>query len=188
MVGTPGFLAPELKNATDDATVSFPASVTSRNSWMPSGWSGKVDTYSFGVTLQLVLLGEDGGRHAEIRGKGPMILPLHSSDEENREMLRELHTSGRLSVHAHALLVEHLLCTDPRKRSLLEDPEVSGHAFFLEALNCESLTELMTRSPPPRRWSSTISGIWNTTDDNSWPEYLPRRWSTRSVLDTTFET
>merc|ERR1712194_19786 len=76
MVGTPGFFAPELKEISPEisygtgfgsvtATCTFG---TPRNTWVAPGWTGKVDTYSFGVTLQLVLLGEDAGRKAEIRG------------------------------------------------------------------------------------------------------------------------
>merc|ERR1712137_1043872 len=105
----------------------------------------KQDAYSFGVSLQLTLLGEDGARKSNIPGKGNMLLPLIMNEEENRGVLDVLCEAGRLSEAAHDLLVEHLLPYQPANRSALSDEKVVQHRFFLEALECKSLEEALMR-------------------------------------------
>jgi len=103
----------------------------------------KVDTYAFGVTLQLCLLGEDGGRRRDVPKKGPMLLPLHISEEENGEILASLRDNGRLSPHAYDLLVSNLLCRDQHARRLLSDSKVQDHPFFLVELACTDTAECL---------------------------------------------
>lgn len=114
----------------------------------------KMDTYSFGVTLQVTLLGEDGAQKKEVRRKGEMLLPLNHSEEENRELLRKLTTEkGRsppMSEEAYDLLVRHLLPCNPAKRFRLFDPEVVNHPFWLTNLGCEDV-KLCLMGPARRK-------------------------------------
>jgi len=98
----------------------------------------KLDSYSYGVTLQVCLLGEDGAQKKEIRKKGAMMLPMHLSEDENKEMLTTLRDNGRLSPEAYDLLVNKLLPFRPKLRSRLLDG-VDEHPFFLKNLNCNNL-------------------------------------------------
>jgi len=131
MSGTMGFIAPEL--VTRSYSISDQREVF------------KQDAYSFGVTLQLTLLGEDGARKSNIPGKGNMLLPLFMNEVEMRGVLDVLCDAGRLSEAAHHLLVEHLLPYRPADRSALSDEKVLQHRFFLEALECKSLEEALMR-------------------------------------------
>lgn len=47
--------------------------------------------------MQVALLGEDGARRKTVKRKGPMMLPLHLSESENKELLQQLELSQRLS-------------------------------------------------------------------------------------------
>lgn len=133
--GTVGFLAPELSRLnTEDAS-----SIRSGGRKPRKGDPYKCDAYSFGVTLQMTLLGTDGARRKEVRKKGPTMLPLLIDEEENTYMCSQLLESGRLSVAAHDLLVRRLLPFDPNMRSRLVAPEVMQHAFFLETLGCNDI-------------------------------------------------
>lgn len=120
----------------------------------------KFDTYSYGVTLQLCLLGEDAGRRRDIPKKGPMMLPLHVTEQENEELLGNLRDSGRVSPEAFDLLVEHLLCYDVEKRSCLTDPVIQNHEFFLHALECANLEKFLLKkdASPLRRLADRLTG------------------------------
>lgn len=77
------------------------------------------------------------------------MLPLHLTEDENRELLGQLCISGRLSREAYTLLVDRLLPFDPVRRSCLADDEVLNHAFFLHELGCMDLAEHLM----PPGWS-----------------------------------
>jgi len=172
MCGTMGFLPPEVTAAgaamsisdmvhggssspdgsdasgsdASELTVGMPGRPAARLRSKGSGGSRspfKIDTYALGVTMQLTLLGEDGGRKRSVNKKGSMLLPLHITEAENMEMLAQLRENGRLSGEAYDLLVDHLLCFDQRKRKRLSDPRVQGHAFFLRELGCNTLQEFL---------------------------------------------
>merc|ERR1712137_92073 len=132
MSGTRGFIAPELINQSS-SMISDEREVF------------KQDAYSFGVTFQLTLFGEDGARKVTIPGKGPMMLPLYMDEVERRDVLDVLHRVGRLSEAAHNLLVNHLLPYRPADRSALSDESVMRHRFFLDALECKNLEEALIR-------------------------------------------
>jgi serine/threonine protein kinase len=157
MCGTMGFFPPEVLNCdliseSDGATFSNveSGSLADRQR-VPSEGGGydafKLDAYSYGVTLQLTLLGEDGANRKEIRKKGPMMLPFHHSEEENIELLQKLTAEGKLSKEALDLLVDKLLPHYPSKRQRLGAPEVVNHNFFLQNLECKDLKDhLMKKS------------------------------------------
>lgn len=134
MCGTVGFLPPE---------------TTTVNTARPSGTDEekpvdlfKMDAYSFGVTLQVALLGEDGARCKAIRKKGRMMLPLHLTEEENTDLLAQLTTCGRLSQSGFNLLRD-LLRFDPCERSALLS--VVNHPFFQEELHCTDVEEFLVK-------------------------------------------
>lgn len=130
MCGTFGFMAPEVMGSLDpDKTVSLDPF--------------KVDTYAFGVTLQLMLLGERGGEKRDVRDKGAMLLPFHG---DNSEVLDNALAAGHISQDAYALLTEDLLPLDPEARRRLRDKHVREHPFFLKALNCNCLEEVLILS------------------------------------------
>merc|ERR1712129_18501 len=145
MCGTMGFLPPELlcvESSFNNSNEGFcsPGGRRHPGSRISPGWDPfKADAYSFGVTLQVALLGEDGARKKTIRRKGPMMLPLSLSEAENAEILAQLRENGRLSPEAYALLVDRLLPHHPARRSRLTDAEVLNHPFFLQELGCEDL-------------------------------------------------
>merc|ERR1712014_150866 len=87
----------------------------------------KMDAYSYGVTLQVTLLGEDAARRKTVRRKGPMMLPLHLNETENTELLTQLTETGRVSREGFELL-EMLLRFDPSKRASLS--QVVTHPWF----------------------------------------------------------
>merc|ERR1712113_832957 len=156
MCGTMGFLPPELIRGAGGGSFSIMNSHgSSRVSGRGSSSRGassmfdpfKADAYSFGVTLQVALLGEDGAFKKTIRRKGPMMLPLHLSEAENAELLAQLRENGRLSPEAYALLVDRLLPHHPARRSRLTDAEVLNHPFFLQELGCEDLEKHLLPAP-----------------------------------------
>mmetsp|Transcript_5117 Transcript_5117/g.15130 ORF Transcript_5117/g.15130 Transcript_5117/m.15130 type:complete len:192 (+) Transcript_5117:2-577(+) len=164
MCGTAGFLPPEctasgvaaamyglVRSDEEDAeTGSLSASSgVSDSSQRRRASPFKIDTYALGVTLQLTLLGEDGGRKRHVQKKGEMMLPLHHTEEENTAMLTQLKDNGRLSQEAFDLLTEHLLCDDVKRRGLLTDPTVMNHPFFLKELRCSELQERLIPPPAP---------------------------------------
>jgi len=139
MCGTMGFLPPELLSG-ESSFIHGSQGVCSPGGRCNPGWDPfKADAYSFGVTLQVALLGEDGAFKKTIRRKGPMMLPLHLSEAENAELLAQLRENGRLSPEAYALLVDRLLPHHPARRSRLTDVEVLNHPFFLQELGCDDL-------------------------------------------------
>eukprot|EP00930_Biecheleria_cincta_P024395 TRINITY_DN17463_c0_g1_i2.p1 TRINITY_DN17463_c0_g1~~TRINITY_DN17463_c0_g1_i2.p1 ORF type:complete len:1278 (-),score=228.22 TRINITY_DN17463_c0_g1_i2:154-3987(-) len=154
MCGTMGFLSPELSGAGGSIVVSGAGKLMMTSSRISDdGDEGshqtvefnpfKTDAYSFGVTLQVTLLGEDGSHKKTVKRKGPMMLPLHLSESENAEMLAQLRESGRLSQEAEHLLVEKLLPFSQARRSCLTDKEVKNHPFFLKELECHDVEEYL---------------------------------------------
>mmetsp|Transcript_57345 Transcript_57345/g.153607 ORF Transcript_57345/g.153607 Transcript_57345/m.153607 type:complete len:1184 (-) Transcript_57345:33-3584(-) len=161
MCGTMGFLPPELigdlqgssmgsalASGSQQSALSARSSMGGRNSagGQPRFNPFKTDAFSFGVTLQVTLLGEDGARRRIVHRKGPMMLPLHLSEAENAELLGRLRETGRLSPEAHSLLVDKLLPHNPARRSCLTDSEVLNHPFFLKELGCNDLASLLLPS------------------------------------------
>jgi len=143
MCGTMGFLSPELTGV---------GAVLSTASLMSSDASGvdsevfnpfKTDAYSFGVTIQVTLLGEDGARKKTVKRKGPMMLPLHLSETENAELLQQLREAGRLCPEGENLLVEKLLPFSQPRRAELTDPEVKNHPFFCKYLKCKDVEDFL---------------------------------------------
>mmetsp|Transcript_19394 Transcript_19394/g.31520 ORF Transcript_19394/g.31520 Transcript_19394/m.31520 type:complete len:144 (+) Transcript_19394:1-432(+) len=132
-----------------------------------------MDSYSFGITLQLVLLGEYAGQIKDIHRKGLVMLPLAMTESERYDLLRRFTDEGILNADAFALLVDNLLSSSGR-RSCLQDPEVINHPFFLQALGCVNLKSylLSERRPPSpgndrnrNRSRSSSSGKSVLTDD-----------------------
>merc|ERR1712124_44065 len=128
MCGTMGFMPPELSGG-------FLA--TQKQGGIDAY---KLDAYSFGVTLQLCLLGEDGAIRREIRRKGPMMLPLDIDEQENTDLLNRMQQEGRLSSEGNDLLVR-LLKFVPSERASLSDDIIVKHNFFLKELNCGDLAK-----------------------------------------------
>eukprot|EP00927_Polykrikos_kofoidii_P040949 TRINITY_DN34904_c0_g1_i1.p1 TRINITY_DN34904_c0_g1~~TRINITY_DN34904_c0_g1_i1.p1 ORF type:complete len:1299 (+),score=160.39 TRINITY_DN34904_c0_g1_i1:40-3897(+) len=134
MCGTYGYLAPELLSLRyEDSDSQDSETFRSDRSLNPY----KMDAYSFGVTLQVALLGEDGARRKEFNKKGAVMLPLYLSESDNVELLRQLKKIGRLSPQSHSLLVDKLLPHDPALRCMLQD--VNNDDFFLSELGCDDL-------------------------------------------------
>lgn len=175
--GTMGFFPPELLWGSDDdsdrshATASVRVSMANLASRSSSSSTDsrhevksmmKLDTYSYGVTLQLALLGEDGGQKKEVRRKGAMMLPYwQKSERENQEMLLALRSNEKLSDEALRLLLgdeeckkllkeesqtddkprevayKGLLPFNPDRRTTLD--KVVNHPFFCRELDCQDL-------------------------------------------------
>jgi len=135
MSGTLGFIAPELTARPSVGRDNEPTHQRSE--------AFKQDAYSFGVTLQLMLLGEDVARKKYIPGKGPVLLPLHMGEDEMGDILEQLNSAGRLTDSAYSLL-KLLRPPKPEHRSALK--HVIGHDFFREALGCEDLNECLMPS------------------------------------------
>eukprot|EP00435_Cladocopium_sp_Y103_P040439 s721_g11.t1 len=146
MCGTMGFLSPELTGGAGFASLRGEGDSEDEDEDAPEFNPFKTDAYSFGVTLQVALLGEelpgtqippekDGARRKTVKRKGPMMLPLHLSENENAELLSQLKLSQRLSEEAFNLLVEKLLPFAQARRSELKSPEVKNHRFFQTELN-----------------------------------------------------
>jgi hypothetical protein len=139
--GTAGFFPPELSMDHDGcgSEVSLSDGEHRGMRWQRDPF--KMDAYSFGVTLQVTLLGEDAARRRQVRRKGPMMLPLLLNETENTEVLESLRNAGRMSDAAYDLLVNKLLLFDQGQRSRLTDRSVLFHPFFLQALGCEDMEE-----------------------------------------------
>lgn len=145
MCGTLGFLSPELSGA-GLAALRGEGDSEDEDEDAPEFNPFKTDAYSFGVTLQVALLGEDGARRKTVKRKGPMMLLLHLSENENAELLSQLKLSQRLSEEAFNLLVEKLLPFAQARRSELKSPEVKNHRFFQTELNCRNVEEFLLSS------------------------------------------
>jgi serine/threonine protein kinase len=141
--GTMGFFAPELAEATVRQL-----SIQSETAQLRSAFT--LDTYSFGVTLQLTLLGENAGQIRDVRRKGLVMLPsFDRSDRDNIELLGHLRDVNLICQDAYALLVDHLLVISPLHRACLSDSHVQNHMFFLRALGCENLKDHLLSSRQP---------------------------------------
>lgn len=122
--GTRGFMAPEILDGIFE----------DEHGYDPF----KVDSYSFGVTLSLMLLGERGGERREIKNKGAMLLPR----QESTEILLQSILEDSQLIDAHDLLKE-LLYDDPEQRRRLRDPYIKGHPFYIKTLGCQTLEDLL---------------------------------------------
>lgn len=138
VVGTPGFLAPEL--IFGDGDMDGLASLGTGDTVDPF----KTDAYSFGITLEVALLGEsvaefccDGSN--DVTGS---LLPRGGSDEDMAAVLEAAEKDGLLAPEARRLL-GNLLQQRPMNRKALRDPAVRGHDFFCKTLRCQSLEEAL---------------------------------------------
>merc|ERR1712070_351961 len=120
MCGTMGYFPPELMTNDGGGIDSDDEAPTPQRKFKDPF---KMDAYSFGVTLQVTLLGEDGAKKREVRKKGPMMLPLNLDEAENTQLLEKRRDEGRLSEEAFIFLVDLLLPMDPEKRCRLDAPE-----------------------------------------------------------------
>ncbi|CAL1161420.1 unnamed protein product, partial [Cladocopium goreaui] len=127
LAGTPSFWAPELILGVEGPVheVAFDPF--------------KTDAYSFGVTLLLMLLGEDC---ADVQADDDdctwMIPRSWQNDDQRTAELTQQVQRGRLSPEALDLL-EKVMTLRQSKRSRLANPEIRQHDFFLKALNCQDL-------------------------------------------------
>eukprot|EP00913_Durusdinium_trenchii_P015988 g15025.t1 len=96
-------------------------------------FAGLQQPYSFGVTLLLMLLGEDCAEVQADEDDCMWILPRSWPEAQRTEELKKLVQRGRLSQEALDLL-ERLLVLSPSRRSRLADGAVKQHAFFLNTL------------------------------------------------------
>lgn len=145
MCGTAGFFPPELLSDSDDSDEQEGRPRTrSSSSRTPAHQRKfkdpfKMDAYSFGVTLQVTLLGTEGARKVDIRKKGAMMLPFNLSEEENTELLDKCMSDGKLSEDGYDLLVNKLLPMEPDERFELKWLEILNHDFWLKELGCTDL-------------------------------------------------
>lgn len=147
MCGTVGFMPPELGSlgphfSADDDSGS---TVT-----LPRLDPYKMDAYSYGITLQVTMLGEDGARRKTVKRKGPMMLPLHLTEAENSALLAQLRDNGRLSDAALNLL-ECLLRHDPNTRKSLVEVKHAHADFFVNELFCKGSLEDHFLKPSSRQ-------------------------------------
>ncbi|CAJ1335896.1 unnamed protein product [Effrenium voratum] len=138
IAGTPRFLAPELVMGEEEDEGDPPGVPDVR--FDPF----KTDAYSFGVTLQVMLLGEDCADLEE--GDGCLwILPRRLPDQEQAQLLHNACEGSRLMPEAVDLLLK-LLPSKPRFRSRLADKRIKKHPFFLTALGCQDLEERLLKA------------------------------------------
>jgi len=129
LAGTPSFWAPELILGEEGPD---PVQEVAFDPF-------KTDAYSFGVTLLLMLLGEDCADLQVDDDDCMWMIPRSWQNDEQRavELARQVEC-GRLCSEALDLL-EKLIILRQSKRSRLANPEIRQHAFFLNALNCQDL-------------------------------------------------
>jgi serine/threonine protein kinase len=135
VAGTAGFLAPELVYGTagesgiDDRVDPF-----------------KTDAYSLGVTLEVMLLGEECAEIQEDVQGDRWMVPKGLSEEQTLSNLSKAAERGRISTEAYKLLAG-LRRHRPAHRWCLLDQHVLNHPFFLRTLDCE---DLKAHLMPPR--------------------------------------
>merc|ERR1712178_599483 len=106
----------------------------------------KTDAYSFGVTLEVMLLGENCAELSIDDDGKARLLPRRCQSNECTKLLDAQLQAEQISPEAFMLL-QSLLQFQPVKRSRLTDNGIRNHPFFLTTLNCKDLaTNLM---PPP---------------------------------------
>jgi len=158
MCGTQGFFPPELlddDSGSDGSQADIP--VHERTFKDPF----KMDAYSFGVTLQLTLLGENGARKRDIKKKGAMMLPLPNTENENTELLQILQLNGGLSEEGFDLLVHKLLPMEPRFRCNLKEERIMAHPFFLKELGCEDIKTHLLPKPKTDAFGDVANAVIN---------------------------
>jgi serine/threonine protein kinase len=138
LVGTMGFLAPELVSHADDYSLN----------------PFKTDAYSFAVTLELTLLGEDVGVvHGD---EGRWLTPR--SGEESVKLSRIENAVKTRGLHPASFdLLRQLLVFDPSQRSELSSAQVMRHPFFLDALRCSDLEAFLLNDSALRQLPSRLS-------------------------------
>jgi len=129
VVGTMGFLAPELIFGEWDSDSDGPETLGLLDPF-------KTDAYSFGVTLQITLLGEDGADWTD-----EWLVPRAGTEAEIMKMLEDVMQRRNMPQGLH--LLKLLLSNKPQHRAALADPTVLNHAFFLENLEIKTLTSLI---------------------------------------------
>lgn len=142
--GTRGFLAPELVLGACESDGESAGQGEGADCIDPF----KTDAYSFGVTLEVMLMGESSAELHEDEDGGMWMLPRVQPEEEGLRLLREASEAGRIAPEAAAFLAE-LLPQSPRQRRRLADPVVRRHAFFARTLGCEDISQVLlpVRSP-----------------------------------------
>jgi len=141
MKGTAGFLAPELVFGIDGSDDDN-EDLNSEDRVDPF----KTDAYSFGVTLEVMLLGEDCAVRREDSHGNMWMLPRGGSERESLKLLEQAKASGRLSPEAYHLL-HGLTAYKPGRRQCLTDEDVRNHAFWLKNLGCQDLAEYLLPLP-----------------------------------------
>jgi len=140
VAGTAGFLAPELVFGASDGD-----SDCSEHDERIDPF--KTDAYSFGVALEVMLLGEDCATVHQEEGGGMWMLPSSASEADNMALLEAARNRKRLQPAAHSLLIG-LVSHRPQSRYYLRDEAVRRHPFFLHNLDCEDLSSrLLPRAP-----------------------------------------
>merc|ERR1711991_1177876 len=91
---------------------------------------------TFGVTLQITLLGEDGADWTD-----EWLVPRAGTEAEIMKMLEDVMQRRNMPQGLH--LLKLLLSNKPQHRAALADPTVLNHAFFLENLEIKTLTSLI---------------------------------------------
>lgn len=148
LVGTCGFLAPEIVYGGDDADEQDEQDVEggfhrqrSTDTIAPRLDPFLPDAYAYGVTLAIMLLGErfaEVGDYEEEPYGQQVLFPTTNNEAAQLALLVETRNDGYLDPRACALL-ERLVQHRPRLRARLADNEVKGHPFFLETLRCKDL-------------------------------------------------
>merc|ERR1719442_234376 len=98
LVGTPGFLAPELILGCDDSDEESGAEASDVLDPFLT------DSYSFGVTLGLMLLGEDMGILTADEDDREFMLPRAGTEEDRMSDLEQASLGGRIAPEAKDLL------------------------------------------------------------------------------------
>lgn len=152
-MGTQGFVAPELVLGDYDSDDEG----SGGGSFESDSGEGavdpfKTDAFSFGVMLEMMLLGEDVCQLAEDpdddsdgEQEGGVMIPCLGSEVDNFSKLEHFLKSGRISPEAHDLLLK-LTSHKPAKRMRLADRDVREHTFFLKELGISCLDDLLPTS------------------------------------------
>jgi len=142
VAGTAGFLAPELILGGDDDDLSDAGSDGEYNTNGPAMDAFKTDAYSFGVTLEVMILGERCADLTTSDDGSMWMLPRRLSDDRVEALLNSECEKGQLLPEARDFLLE-LTPQKPTLRKRLADPAVKNHPFFMTTLNCTDLAEAL---------------------------------------------
>eukprot|EP00933_Yihiella_yeosuensis_P034373 TRINITY_DN27870_c0_g1_i1.p1 TRINITY_DN27870_c0_g1~~TRINITY_DN27870_c0_g1_i1.p1 ORF type:complete len:417 (-),score=69.75 TRINITY_DN27870_c0_g1_i1:132-1322(-) len=132
--GSPGYAAPEMAGIISSDLEGNPEGAFD---WY------KLDAYSFGVTLLLMLVGQVNGTSVLLEEGS--LQPQRVPSLLDKELARCCEM-GRLSEEASKLLFK-LLPESPSQRTRLAHESIRQHCFFLNALQCEDMeTFLLDRA------------------------------------------